>query len=172
MIFFLPRRSSLQAKIIRAFINDSIPDFRFVSHTLPLRRRLLVDLFRFKTKSIPSPHLLRADDDERKTADVRMQTGPESKLPAARHMLTLRLLSARCGHFHHYRKAGSDQIAERADALYVLSAAPRRPSGVSEGRFKCTTPVPKAPRGGSGDRRCVAPDAAREERTVETRQGN
>lgn len=41
----------------REFINDSIRaktlngvnNFQFVSHTLPLRRRLLVDLFRFKT---------------------------------------------------------------------------------------------------------------------------
>ncbi len=40
------------------FINDSIRAktlnavniFQFVLHTLPLRRRLLVDLFRFKTK--------------------------------------------------------------------------------------------------------------------------
>lgn len=32
-----------------------------------------------------------------------MQTGPESKLPAAGHVLALRLLSARRGRF--YRKA-------------------------------------------------------------------
>lgn len=54
--FFRWFRSSLQKK--KEFINDSIRaktlnavnNFQFVLHTLPLRRRLLVDLFRFKTK--------------------------------------------------------------------------------------------------------------------------
>lgn len=35
---------------IRAKTLNAVNNFQFVLHTLPLRRRLLVDLFRFKTK--------------------------------------------------------------------------------------------------------------------------